>query len=444
MSRRAKLVAEPEQGSVAALTHEGEGIVRGGKTAFVGGALPGEVIRFRRIRRHRSHDEGQLLEVIESSPDRVTPRCSHFGVCGGCALQHLSGERQIEIKQQELRDALERVAKVTPETWLEPLRGPQWGYRRRARLGARYVPKKGRVVVGFRERLAPYIAVLDHCEVLVPPIGALIGPLSEMLTRLATREHIPQIEVAIAANVTALVFRVLRPLPEGDVAALREFGARHQLRIYLQTGGPGTVAPLDPGSDSEPLRYSLPEFGVTYDFAPTDFVQVNAAINAAMVSRVISLLELDAGSRVLDLFCGLGNFTLPLARRAAAVLGIEGDAALIERARHNAHVNGFTNVQFVAADLTQPLPVNAPYLSNGFSHLLLDPPRAGALEVMPTIAHLAPRKVAYISCHPGSLARDIGVLVHEFGFALRAAGVLDMFPHTAHVESMAVLTPPES
>ena len=443
MSRRAKLVAEPEQGSVAALTHEGEGIVRAGKTAFVGGALPGEVIRFRRIRRHRSHDEGQLLEVIESSPDRVTPRCSHFGVCGGCALQHLSADRQLEIKQLELRDALERVAKATPATWLEPLRGPQWGYRRRARLGARYVPKKGRVVVGFRERLAPYIAALEHCAVLEPPIGALIGPLSVMLTRLATREHIPQIEVAIADNVTALVFRVLRPLPEDDVAALREFGAQHQLRIYLQTGGVGSVAPLDAGSDPEPLQYSLPEFGVTYDFAPTDFVQINAAINAAMVSRVISLLELTADSRVLDLYCGLGNFTLPLARRAASVLGIEGDAALVERARHNARVNGFTNVRFVAADLTQPLPLNAPYLSNGFSHLVLDPPRAGALEVMPTIAHLAPRKVAYISCHPGSLARDIGVLVHEFGFALRAAGVLDMFPHTAHVESLAVLTPPE-
>jgi 23S rRNA (uracil1939-C5)-methyltransferase len=249
--------------------------------------------------------------------------------------------------------------------------------------------------------------------------------------------------VAIAHNVTALVFRVLRPLPEADIAALQEFGGQHRVRIYLQTGGLGSVAPLTAGSDAQPLKYSLPEFGVEYDFAPTDFVQINAALNESMVSRVISQLELTADSRVLDLYCGLGNFTLPLARRAASVLGIEGDAALIERARHNAGVNGFTNVQFVTADLAQPLPVNAPYLANGFSHLVLDPPRAGALEVMPTIAHLAPRKVAYISCHPGSLARDIGVLVHEFGFALRAAGVLDMFPHTAHVESMAVLTPPE-
>ena len=442
MSRRAKVAAEPEQGTVAALTAAGEGIVKDGKAAFVGGALPGEVIRFRRVRRHRGHDEGQLLEVIEASPDRVFPRCAHFGVCGGCALQHLSAERQIEVKEQELRDALERVAKVTPDAWLPPLRGPQWGYRRRARLGARFVPKKARVVVGFRERLAPYIAALERCEVLGEPVGALIAPLSVMLTGLATREHIPQIEVAIAENTTALVFRVLRPLPPDDVAALREFGRQHAVRIYLQTGGLDTIAPLDPVPDLEPLRYSLPEFGVAYDFAPTDFVQVNAAINAAMVSQVIALLELDPACRVLDLYCGLGNFTLPLARRAASVLGIEGDAALIERARHNARMNGLTNAQFLAADLTQPLAVNAPYLAGGFSHVVLDPPRAGALEVMPTIAQLAPRKVAYISCHPGSLARDIAVLVHEFGFVLRAAGVLDMFPHTAHVESLAVLTPP--
>jgi 23S rRNA (uracil1939-C5)-methyltransferase len=443
MSRRPRIAAPPEQGRVTGLTHEGEGIVREGKTAFVGGALPGELIRYRRVRTHRGHDEGQLLEVIAPSADRVTPRCAHFGTCGGCALQHLSGERQIELKEQQLRDALERVAKVRPQAWLPPLRGPQWGYRRRARLGARYVPKKGRVVVGFRERLAPYIAALDDCAVLSAPLGALIAPLSALLTGLSLRDCIPQIEVAVAENVTALVFRVLGALPEGDIAALRDFGERHALRIYLQTAGLDSVAPLEATAQLEPLRYSLPEFGVTYDFAPTDFVQINAAINAAMVARVLSLLELDSQSRVLDLYCGLGNFTLPMARHAGAVLGIEGDAALVQRARHNALMNGLGNAQFVAADLTQTLPLNAPFLAGGFSHVVLDPPRAGALEVMPTIAHLAPGKVAYISCHTGSLARDIAVLVHEFGFELRAAGVLDMFPHTAHVESLAVLTPPQ-
>ena len=442
MSRRPKIAAAPEQGTVAALTHDGEGIVKDGKTAFVGGALPGEVIRFRRVRRHRGHDEAQLLEVLQASADRVTPRCAHFGVCGGCALQHLSADRQIDIKERELRDALERVARVTPDTWLSPLTGPHWGYRRRARLGARYVPKKGRVVVGFRERLAPYIEALERCEVLGAPVGALIGPLSVMMTQLATREHIPQIEVAIGENLTALVFRVLQPLPDGDIAALRDFGRQHALRIYLQPAGLDSVAPLDDAPDLEPLRYALPEFEVSYEFKPTDFVQVNAALNAAMVSKVIALLELDQASTVLDLYCGLGNFTLPLARRAATVLGIEADAALVERARHNALRNGLSNAQFLVADLMQPLPVNAPYFAKGFSHVVLDPPRAGALEVMPTIAQLAPRKIAYISCHPGSLARDIAVLVHEFGFTLRVAGVLDMFPHTAHVESLAVLTPP--
>jgi len=331
---------------------------------------------------------------------------------------------------------------VSAQAWLPPLRGPLWGYRRRARLGARYVPKKGRVVVGFRERLAPYIAQLEHCDVLSAPVGALIAPLSAMLTGLAARESIPQIEVAVADNATALVLRVLRALPEADIAALQEFAGRHSLRLYLQTGGLDSVAPLDAPA-GEPLKYALPEFDVAYEFAPTDFVQINASLNAAMVSQVVRLLELDSHSRVLDLFCGLGNFTLPLARRAGAVVGIEGDAALVARARHNALMNGIANAQFVAADLTQSLPLNAPYLAGGFSHVVLDPPRAGALDVMPTIAHLAPRKVAYISCHPGSLARDIAVLVHEFGFVLRAAGVLDMFPHTAHVESLAVLTPPQ-
>jgi 23S rRNA (uracil1939-C5)-methyltransferase len=442
VSRRVRTIAEPEQGTVAGLTHEGAGIVRAGKAAFVAGALPDEVIRFRRTRRHRGHDEAELLEVIEASADRVIPRCSHFGVCGGCALQHLAADRQIESKERELRDALERVGRVAPDAWLPALRGPQWGYRRRARLGARYVAKKGRVLVGFRERLAPLIAALDHCEVLSAPLDTLIAPLSVMLTGLASRDQIPQIEVAIAENVTALVFRVLCSLPETDIAALQYFARQHQLRIYLQTGGPDSIIPLPGDMDLEPLRYSLPEFEVSYEFAPTDFVQINAAINQAMVSRVVGLLELDSQSRVLDLYCGLGNFTLPLARRAGAVLGIEGDAGLVARARHNAQLNGLTNAQFVTADLTQPLVSNAPYLAQGFSHVVLDPPRAGALEVMPTIAHLAPRQVAYISCHPGSLARDIAVLVHEFGFSLRAAGVLDMFPHTTHVESLAVLTPP--
>jgi len=446
MSARRRAPSPPEQGLVEGLTREGEGVVRGGKTAFVAGSLPGESIRFERVRSHRSHDEGRLLAVLTPSADRVQPRCAHFGVCGGCALQHLDPDRQIEAKQAELRDSLERVGRTRPQEWLAPLTGPHWAYRRRARLGARYVTRKGRVVVGFRERLAPYIAAIDGCEVLAAPAGRLIEPLAELIGSLSIREHVPQVEVAVADNATALVLRLMRPPQPADLELLSAFESRHAVRLYLQTGGLDTAARLPAASDAArgaeaPLHYRLPQFAVTLEFRPTDFIQVNGAVNAAMVARVLELLAPDERAGVLDLFCGLGNFTLPLARRAARVVGIEGSAALVERARHNAAMNGIGNAQFLAADLTQPLPARAPWMGDGFSHVLLDPPRAGAVEVLPTIAQLAPRRLVYISCHPGSLARDVGALVHDHGFVLRAAGVLDMFPHTTHVESVAVLTP---
>jgi 23S rRNA (uracil1939-C5)-methyltransferase len=431
---------------VSALTEAGEGVVRSGKTAFVGGALPGETVRFRRIRRHRQHDDAMLLEVVEAVSARVTPRCAHFGTCGGCALQHLSAERQIEEKQTQLRTALERIARTTAQEWLPPLTGPQWSYRRRARLGARFVFKKGRVVVGFRERVSPYVAALERCEVLAAPVGSLIAPLARMLTQLSIRERVPQIEVAVADNATALVLRVLAAPSGADLEQLRAFEREHAVRLYLQPGDLRSVTRIKSESDApqqpEPaLRYALPEFGLELEFEPTDFVQINAEVNRALVVRAVELLELTPESRVLDLFCGLGNFTLACARRAASVTGVEAESYLVERARHNARLNGISNAQFATIDLAQPEALSGPWLPAGITHVLLDPPRVGARDVMRTIARLAPKRLLYISCHPGSLARDVGMLVHDHGFVLRATGVLDMFPHTTHVESLALLTP---
>ncbi len=438
--RGGRIVTDVEEvGTVAALTHDAEGVVREGKAAFVAGALPGEKIRFKRTRRHRQHDEAALLEVIEPSPARVAPKCAHFGVCGGCALQHLSADAQLEIKQTELRDNLERVGKVTPFEWLPPLRGPVWDYRRRARLGAKFVTKKDRVVVGFRERLAPYVAEVQRCEVLAEPVGALIAPLAAMLNELSIRHRIPQIETAVADNVVALVLRVLEAPSAEDVNKLKAFGQAHSVRFYLQTGGLDSMAPLE--ASGEALRYGLPQFNLQLEFTPTDFIQINAQINQALVGRAVELLSLTPASSVLDLFCGLGNFTLALARNAGRAVGVEGDQGLVERGRHNARLNEIGNAEFHMADLGKPLDASVPWLQESYTHVLLDPPRAGASEVLGSISRLNPQRVLYISCHPGSLARDLGLLVHEHGMSLVAAGVLDMFPHTTHVESMAILEP---
>jgi 23S rRNA (uracil1939-C5)-methyltransferase len=441
VSRQARAAhAALETGVVADLTHEAEGVVRatdGGKTVFVAGALPGERVSFRRVSFHRSHDEAELVEVLEPSPHRVTPRCAHFGVCGGCAMQHLDPAAQLAAKQKELAANLERIGNVSPDEWLPPLQGPVWGYRRRARLSSRYVAKKGRSLVGFREKQGKYVADVARCEVLAEPVASLIAELGQLLTGMQRRESIPQIEVALSDGERVLVLRVLDALPPDDLAALRNFEQTRGLRILLQPGGLDSVEPLTPGPVD--LHYRLDAFDLRLDFGPTDFVQVNAVINTAMVARAIELLELSPQDRVLDLYCGLGNFTLPLARHAREVVGVEGDAGLIGRARANAALNGIDNAIFHVADLAVAPERTIPWMRGGFDKVLLDPPRVGAREVLSAVAHLAPRRVVYISCHTGSLARDLGVLTHELGFRLRAAGVLDMFPHTTHVESMAVL-----
>lgn len=424
---------------IESLAHDGRGVARAdGKAVFVAGALPGERVRARPVKRHRRFDEAVATEVLEPAPGRVAPRCPHFGVCGGCAMQHLDEARQLETKRLHVEEQLARIGRVAPAEWLPPLGGAAWAYRRRARLGVKWVPKKGRVLVGFRERATPYIAEIDSCVVLAEPVGGLIAALASLVERLSIRERLPQIEVAVGEHATALVLRVLDPPTASDLAQLRAFASGRGVEFYLQPGGYDTVAPLDP--PATPLSYTLPEFEVELRFEPTDFIQVNAGLNRRAVALAVRLLDPRPDETVLDLFCGLGNFTLPLARRAARVVGVEGEAGLVARARANAERNGIANAEFHAADLAQDL-AGAPWAQGGFRRVLLDPPRAGAAAALPLVAGLRPARIVYVSCHPASLARDAGELVHVHGFRLAAAGVMDMFPQTAHVESIAVFEP---
>ena len=427
---------EVQEGDVVDLSHDGRGVARiNGKAVFIEGALPGERVRFRVLKRRRSMDEAGLVDVLIASADRVTPRCIHFGVCGGCSLQHLSGDAQLVAKQKQLLEELERIGKVHPLEVLAPLRGPQWGYRRRARLGVKFVHKKGRVLAGFREREKPYVADLKRCEVILEGLATLPQDLADLTMSLNIREHVPQVEVAAGDESTALVFRVMQPPGAEDLQKLAEFGSQRGVQIFLQSGGLDSVRPLR--DDYPPLRYAIDGGAVTIEFGPVDFVQVNRAINASMVDAALALLQPQATDRVLDLFCGLGNFTLPLARRAGQVMGVEGDAALVAKAGANARRNGISNADFAVENLFEPAKFGA-WAGQPYDGVILDPPRAGAAELLTLMPKWRPRRVVYISCHPGSLARDAGILVNELQFSLSAAGVMDMFPHTTHVESIAV------
>jgi len=430
------------EADVVDLAHDGRGIARvEGKAVFIEGALPGERVRFRVFKRRRHLDEAGLVEVLTPSPDRVIPKCAHFGICGGCSLQHLAPAAQLAAKQRQLLDNLERIGRVVPEQVFAPLTGPEWAYRRRARLGVKYVHKKGRVLAGFREREKPYLADIQRCEVLLERFARLPEQLAALVETLSLRERIPQVEVAagdpgVAGGYSAaLVFRVMDPPTQNDLEKLEEFGRRHTVQIFLQSGGLDTVRPLREGQAA--LSYSLDEERVTLEFGPVDFIQVNRDINVSMVKKAIELLEPTSADSVLDLFCGLGNFTLSLGKRARRVVGVEGDAALVTRARANAVRNGIVNASFHADNLFEPAHAYA-WAQDAYDLVLLDPPRAGAAEILERTPHWRPRRLVYISCHPGSLARDAGILVGAHGFKLTGAGVMDMFPHTTHVESIAV------
>ncbi|ROR32141.1 23S rRNA (uracil(1939)-C(5))-methyltransferase RlmD [Inmirania thermothiophila] len=433
--RRSRRELLPEPVVVEALAHDGRGLARiEGKAAFIAGALPGERVRFLRTRRHRRYDEGECAEVLVPSAERVAPRCPHFGVCGGCSLQHLDPAAQVREKQGWLLDNLRRIGGVAPREVLPPLTGPVWGYRRRARLGVRDVPAKGRVLVGFRERGGRLIADLRTCPVLHPWVGERLEALSALVGSLSVRARLPQIEVAIGDEAGALVFRHLAPLAPEDRERLRAFGAETGLQVLLQPGGPEALEPLDP--EAPPLAYAVDGGAVVIRFQATDFTQVNAAINRAMVAQAMELLDPRPGERVLELFAGLGNFTLPLARRAGAVVSVEGEAGLVARARANAEAHGACNVEHHVADLARD-PTGAPWLAGGYDAVLLDPPRSGAEAVVGHLGATGARRILYVSCGPATLARDAAVLAAQ-GYRLAAAGVMDMFPHTAHVESMAL------
>jgi 23S rRNA (uracil1939-C5)-methyltransferase len=435
-TRRQRLPASCERITIESLAHDGRGVAhRDGKAVFIDGALPGEEVGFEYLATHRKYDEGRVTDVHRPSHERVEPRCPHFGVCGGCSLQHMAAAAQIRSKQQVLLDNLQYIGKVEPAVLLDPLTGPVWGYRTKARLGVRHVVKKGRVLVGFREKRSSLLADLETCEVLHPSVGRRIGELAQLIDQLDARARIPQIEVAVAESATVLVFRNLDPLETADLDRLTQFAASTGIHVYLQPAGPDSVQLLWP--DESTLIYHLPGQAIEIEFNPTDFTQINPAINGQIVGRILELLDLTDTHRVLDLFCGLGNFTLPVARHAGEVTGIEGDAGLVKRAHENAQRNGLHNVSFFTADLAERM-TEAPWAGVAYDRVLLDPPRSGATAVMDLVGNIRPERIVYVSCHPASLARDADRLVNGFGYRLQAAGVMDMFPHTAHVESIAL------
>ena len=430
--------AEAPAAQVQSLAQDGRGVVRaGGKVVFIEGALPGEVVEFQRWRRKPGFDLANLTRVLRESSARVVPRCPHYERCGGCSVQHLDPRAQVAVKQRVLEDSLARIGRVQPDTLLSPIHGPYWGYRQRARLSVRQVARKGGALVGFRERRAHLIVDMDSCEVLPPRISALIRPLRELISELTLGNRIPQIEVAVGDEAEVLTLRALEPPPDIDVARMRAFSARHGIDIYVQPGGPDSIYALDPMT-ARPLSYRLPEFDLTLRFEPGDFTQVNFAVNRVLVRRAISLLEPHGGERVADLFCGLGNFTLAIARRGVSVVGVDGSAELLARAGENAKSNGLAHrVQFVAANLFKGPAALLAQLGR-FDYMLIDPPRDGAQALVHALDLDGPERIVYVSCNAATLARDAAILVHGKAYRLRAAGVVNMFPHTSHVESIAL------
>jgi 23S rRNA (uracil1939-C5)-methyltransferase len=428
---------------ITALDQEGRGIARvEGKTVFIDGALIGECVSIEVVQHKRNHDLARVTEIHRASPARTTPPCPYFGICGGCSLQHLDPTAQVAVKQRVLEDALWHIGRVRADQLLAPIHGTTWGYRHRARLSVRDVAKKGGILVGFHERRSSYVADMKSCLVLPTRISNLLPELRALIARLSIRNQLPQIELSIGEDkegpIDALVLRILAPLETADRRELEAFAAVHDVQLYLQAAGPASVQPLQvPGRT---LSYGLPEFGLTLEFEPTDFTQVNAGLNRVLVRRAVGLLEPNPGETVADFFCGLGNFTLPIGRRGATVIGVDGSRSLIVRAEANAQRNSLAGiVRFAVANLFEATRDSIAEWG-ALDKALLDPPREGAIELVKALPEERLSRLVYVSCNPATLARDAAVLVHQRGFALSAAGVANMFPHTAHVESIALFT----
>ncbi|HRH82554.1 MAG TPA: 23S rRNA (uracil(1939)-C(5))-methyltransferase RlmD [Thiobacillaceae bacterium] len=425
---------------IESLDHEGRGVAHraDGKTVFVDGALTGELVEASSYRKKDSYEQAQVTRIVRPSAYRVTPRCAWFGTCGGCTHQHLDESAQVAAKQRVLEDCFAHIGKLKPETMLPPVHGPTWGYRRKARLSVRNVPKKGGVLVGFHERRSSYVADMLGCQVLPEKVGRLLPELRRLVSELSIRDRLPQIELAMGDTVIVLVLRILEPLSPDDEAVVRAFADTHGIQIWLQPKGPDTAHPFHP-PDGPRLAYTLPEFRLEFPFKPTEFTQVNHDVNRMLVRRAMGMLNARPGERIADFFCGLGNFSLPIARGGARVSGYEGSMALVGRALENARLNGLADLcEFRMMDL---FTLSAPELKalGRFDKWLVDPPRDGAIELVKAIEEdTAPARIVYVSCSPSTLARDAAVLVHTKGYRLKAAGVANMFPHTAHVESIAL------
>jgi len=437
---RNQLPQEPIELIVSDLSHDGRGVAKwNDKVVFVQNALPGEKVMAKLNRKTRNFNEALAVEILESSPDRVTPKCQFYTVCNGCSMMHLHEDKQISFKFNTLKNNFHKMSHVEPAEWISPLTDSHWNYRRRARLSVKWVIAKEKVLVGFREKNGRFVADMDHCLILEKTLADLIKPLAEMFATLSIKAFIPQVECSMGESATSLIIRHMKPLSDNDLAVIKEFAKAHQLQIYLQSKGPKTIQAIE--NYSEPLSFDIESFGLTYEFLPNDFIQVNQRMNEKMITQALNAMEIQSSDVVLDLFCGLGNFTLPMAQKAMSVVGVEGDTQLVERAKHNASINQLSNVTFYEADLTKEQD-NSEWFKQPFTKVLIDPPRSGAWEILPLIAQTAAKTLIYVSCHPASLARDTDRLVNELGFTLIKAGVMDMFPHTSHVESMAIFTRP--